>query len=267
MAGAFEKDPLDREDVGEKPADRVRWAQDLMNGHPTASKLVGYRPTYKGAVDGLVGTATLKAARDMKYAVGYPADQLHATFGQALYDLLTGRRPQTAAMKARAIARKPLAAPKWSYPLAVRGQLIGFPYQGTHRLGNWQSDRGFDLGTPWGTRILAPRAGRIGDRWGDLGKGGTLYGKRIYVATTSGQEFYLAHCSTLIARPGQWVVAGQVIAYSNFPGIPHLHVTCKIGSPYTEILGPVHGYQQRFLASVSSADPESHEHFDYGEDE
>ena len=54
-----------------------------------------------------------------------------------------------------------------------------------------------------------------------------------------GLQYYLAHCDDLIARPGQRVVAGQVIARSNFPGTPHLHVTCNIGDPYVNILGSV----------------------------
>lgn len=261
----YERDPIDREDYGERASRRVKDAQYLLAGNsPVASKLTGHRKTYNGKLDGITGPATLAAARAMKYALGYPMKECHATFGQQLYDLLMGKRRQTLTMKARARARIPKPVPTWSYPIeGGPRKIIGFPYQGTHRRGNWQSDRGYDLACPLGTYLLAPKSGRIGSRWGDMGKGGVLFGKRIYVEVGNGQQFYLAHASTLIARPGQRVVAGQRIAISNFPAIPHLHVTTNMGDPAREILG--WGRVLRRLAGLLP-NPESHGDIDYGED-
>ena len=216
--------------------------------------------TYTGRLDGIPGPRTLKAAGDMKWRIGYAAGNCHPTFGQDLYRYLLPKRNRlakfrSAVMVARAKARIPRPVRTWSYPAAIRGRVIGYPYQGTHRRGNWQSDRGFDIALPPGTAILSPWPGVIGSKWGDLGKGGVLYGKRIYVIRADGNQMYLAHNATLIARPGQRVAAGDIIAKSNFPGIPHLHATVMRGDPYREILG--YGRPRALFSRFTSGEPDT----------
>src|SRR4051794_28244529 len=46
-------------------------------------------------------------------------------------------------------------------PLARLGKLIGFPHQGTHTLGNWQSDNAVDISVPVGTPMLSLSDGTV----------------------------------------------------------------------------------------------------------
>lgn len=202
----------------------------------------GFR-TYFGKIDHDAGPKTMDAAVEMKEALGYPDAEQHRSFGQQAYSYLVpwaSGAARTLPLAYRRRMHKPSPpVPKivFSYPLPFRAPLIGFPFVGTHTRGNWQSDRGYDLACPVGTKVRAIRDGVIGPKWGDFGGSGVLQGKRIYVLAGNGQEFYYAHCRSLLKSPGQHVKAGDVIALSNYPGPSHLHITCRYGNPAHEILG------------------------------
>lgn len=121
------------------------------------------------------------------------------------------------------------------YPLAKRGKLIGFPFQGTHTLGNWQSDRAIDIAVPVGTPVLATSDGKIEKTGGHAGSSGRFAGFNITVRGHKGDGYFFTHLSKVKVRPGQRVRRGQVIGYSGAAnGVAHLHFGREHGSlrPY-----------------------------------
>jgi murein DD-endopeptidase MepM/ murein hydrolase activator NlpD len=116
----------------------------------------------------------------------------------------------------------------------VNGKLIGFPYQGTHTLGNWESDNAVDIATPVGTPIRAVADGVIGPQFGSLGSNNPrMAGLRVHVISR-GNEFYYAHLSKFAPgiRPGTRVRRGQIIGYSGEAnGVAHLHFASRKGNP------------------------------------
>lgn len=121
------------------------------------------------------------------------------------------------------------------YPLAKVGKVIGLPYQGTHTLfGNWESDNAVDLAVPKGTPVYATEGGTIGSQIGPLAGASSdpkLLGLRLHL-DTKGNEWYYAHLSRILVKPGQRVQEGQLLGYSGEAnGVQHLHIASKKGSP------------------------------------
>jgi murein DD-endopeptidase MepM/ murein hydrolase activator NlpD len=147
--------------------------------------------------------------------------------------LLESRRQQPTTLSAPA---QPSAAPAAQTVAAQKpGKIIGTPGQGTHTLGNWESDRALDIAYPEGTPVVAPFDGVIGDRFGSLGKGGRFAGLRVHVLGQNDEAYY-AHLSRFAPgiRPGMKVRAGQTIGYSgSASGVAHLHAALRAGDPYT----------------------------------
>jgi biotin carboxyl carrier protein len=80
---------------------------------------------------------------------------------------------------------------------------------------------GIDLSAPTGTPIVAPAAGRVVKSGRDGG-----YGNVIEIDHGNGILTRYAHCSRLVARVGQRVERGQLIANVGSTGLsvgPHLH--------------------------------------------
>lgn len=131
-----------------------------------------------------------------------------------------------------------VSAPSVAKPVAPTGRvvvgkpkIIGTPYQGTHRLGNWESDNAVDIAIPVGTAIRAPYSGVIGSQIGSLGSGGRFAGLRVHLQG-AGNELYFAHLSRLNVKAGQHVKAGQIIGWSGSAnGVAHLHLGAKQGNP------------------------------------
>lgn len=123
----------------------------------------------------------------------------------------------------------------------VKGKLMGTPGQGTHTLGNWQSDNAIDLGFPVGTPLYAAFSGQIGSRFGSLGAdGGRFNGLRLYVEGDDGNEAFYSHLSKFAPglKPGTRVKKGQLIGFSGTAnGVPHLHLGLKRGDPRALIEG------------------------------
>jgi len=125
------------------------------------------------------------------------------------------------------------------YPLAAHGDLIGMPYRGTHTLyGNWESDNAVDVKVPTGTPVLAVADGTIGSQIGPIDSSDPhLQGMRLHLET-AGDEFYYAHLSQILVRPGDHVARGQVIGYSGSAnGVEHLHFAEKTGNPVALVSG------------------------------
>jgi murein DD-endopeptidase MepM/ murein hydrolase activator NlpD len=120
---------------------------------------------------------------------------------------------------------------KVGYPLAKRGTLIGVPYQGTHTLGNWQSDNAVDLGVPRGTKVLAVDDGTIVKTVDRPDGAGRFSGSQVTLNTATNAFFY-THLSQLGAQTGQQVHKGDVIGLSGEAnGVAHLHFGAKNGDP------------------------------------
>lgn len=116
--------------------------------------------------------------------------------------------------------------------VGANGKVIGVPGQGTHTLGNWQSDNAIDIAVPAGTPIYAREDGVIGSRIGALdSKNPRMAGLRVYV-NSKGNQFYYAHLSRLAVKAGQKVKKGQLIGYSGAAnGVEHLHFAARNGDP------------------------------------
>lgn len=121
------------------------------------------------------------------------------------------------------------------YPFATRGQrLIGRPYQGTHTLGNWQSDNAVDLGTAIGTPVCAIAAGTIGRiKQHDPNPRSRYAGVSVYL-DVGGRQWWYTHLTRVAPGivQGARVSAGQIIGYSGAAnGVPHLHLGVNNGNP------------------------------------
>jgi murein DD-endopeptidase MepM/ murein hydrolase activator NlpD len=151
----------------------------------------------------------------------------------------------------------PAAPGSLVYPLGQTGQLIGFPYQGTHLLyGNWESDNAVDISAPIGTPVYAVAAGTIGSQIGSLGSGDPrLQGERLHLVTAT-DEFYYAHLSVIVVRAGQTVQAGQLLGYSGAAnGVAHLHFAERdtADAERTGTAGGTHWYD--YIAAAGSSSP------------
>lgn len=86
---------------------------------------------------------------------------------------------------------------------------------------------GVDIGAGWGSPIVAAGDGRIiGAGWG----GG--YGREVEIAHGSGVTSIYGHMSEIVAQPGNFVRAGQLIGYVGSSGLstgPHLHFEVRQG--------------------------------------
>jgi murein DD-endopeptidase MepM/ murein hydrolase activator NlpD len=85
--------------------------------------------------------------------------------------------------------------------------------------------QGIDLLAPRGTRLVAVEGGRVGPRWGH--DGGNA-GIRLWLHGDSGAHYFYAHNQRNLARPGQRVHRGEVLAEvgttgNAVGGPPHLH--------------------------------------------
>src|SRR5262245_56225909 len=135
---------------------------------------------------------------------------------------------QTAVQQALAMARAFRGTPV-NAPLG-----LGYPYQGTHTLGNWESDRAVDVSVPVGSPVYAVGAGTIGSQFGPLDSSNPrMAGLRLHLNTPE-DAYYYAHLSSFAPgiKPGLQVQAGDVLGYSGeAAGVPHLHFGEERGLP------------------------------------
>lgn len=102
---------------------------------------------------------------------------------------------------------------------------------GTRPLGNWQSDRAWDLMAPAGTPVYAPANSVIvKTRFADNGK--TVWGYQVTLAG-SGDTFFLTHLGRLAkgVKAGGRVKRGQLIGWLGQPPYfaSHLHIGIERG--------------------------------------
>lgn len=123
---------------------------------------------------------------------------------------------------------------KGGYPLGAQGPVIGRPGQGTHSLGNWESDNAIDISVPDGTPVIATQDGTIGKVYArTLDPSSQFAGYQVHLGAGNNEWFY-THLSRLAKGigAGTKVKKGQVIGYSGSAnGAPHLHLGVKNGNP------------------------------------
>jgi murein DD-endopeptidase MepM/ murein hydrolase activator NlpD len=105
---------------------------------------------------------------------------------------------------------------------------------------------GLDIGAGWGSPIVAAADGQVvGAGWG----GG--YGREVQIAHGGGLSSIYGHMSAVVAQPGSYVRAGQLIGYVGSSGLstgPHLHFEVRQGGQ------PVNPLAVR-LVSTPAVDP------------
>jgi len=94
---------------------------------------------------------------------------------------------------------------------------------------------GVDIGAGWGSPIIAAGDGQVvGAGWA----GG--YGRQVRIAHAGGLLSSYSHMSEIVAAPGSFVRAGQLIGYVGSSGLstgPHLHYEVKLGGTPVNPLG------------------------------
>jgi murein DD-endopeptidase MepM/ murein hydrolase activator NlpD len=137
----------------------------------------------------------------------------------------------TGGTAAPAVTGPPPRAGTGGYPLARHGPIIGVPHQGTHTLGNWQSDNAVDIRVPIGTPVEAVTGGRvIKVRYGGP-PSSQFGGYQITIQGPNGGLFY-THLSKAGVRPGQKIKPGSILGLSGAAnGVPHLHFGVQNGDP------------------------------------
>ena len=128
----------------------------------------------------------------------------------------------------------PIKVGGYDFPTAQQGKIIGTPFSGTHTLGNWQSDRAWDIAVPVGTPIYAVEGGVIGSRFGALNSSSPrMAGLRLNLQSPD-NAFYYAHMSRFAPgiAPGVRVQPGQLLGFSGSAnGVAHLHFAAERGNP------------------------------------
>lgn len=125
---------------------------------------------------------------------------------------------------------------RFLYPLGKRGTVIGRPYAGTHRLGNWQSDRAVDIAVPVGTPVYAVESGTISKVVHHPQDGGRFAGDQVTL--TGRDSFFYTHLSSFVVKAGQKIKRGALIGYSGAAnGVAHLHIGQMLGNPLNSFAG------------------------------
>ncbi len=115
-------------------------------------------------------------------------------------------------------------------PKPRRNKAFRWPLQGRYVRGfntsNWKKPhKGIDIAAPHGTNIRSAQQGVVLFS-GTMG----TYGKMVVVDHGDGFSSLYAHCSKLVARKGQKVRAGQILAREGSTGRstgPHLHMELR----------------------------------------
>lgn len=221
---------------GDAPAIWAKRAQWWLAGKNRHRR--NFRP---GAIDGSFGPMTQRACERAKWVLGYPTDRIAPSYGQTLHSyMIPLDDPRAAKLPLSYQARKRLRRLRknpyreelfvdkrpWPFLDRETGRLIGCPYQGTHTLGNWESDNAVDLLVPVGTPVVAIWDGQIGTRIGSLDTSNPrLLGLRLHLVNDHGRDSYYAHLSSLRVNANQRVRKGDILGLSGSAnGVPHLHI-------------------------------------------
>ena len=152
--------------------------------------------------------------------------QSEDTEGKGGLDIQVGEASVLAAPEGATFA--PLIVTEKAYPLLKTGKITSsFGYRQDPIRGGNSFHTGIDIGASKGTPLYAPYDGTVlKAKWNDS------YGNYIVVACQDGLELWFAHCSALLAKAGDTVRAGDVIARVGSTGDstgPHVHFMARRG--------------------------------------
>jgi len=203
--------------VGAAEDARIKQSEEFRIKHPHAADIAR---VYDVALGRAPNNDELKQAESLYR--GTLAEGRSAADASAALDATLAATPE-------GLAHRP---PGPAYPLGVHGMLNGRPRQGTHNLGNWQSDNAIDINIPVGTPVYAIEDGVIGPRVGPLANTASRFAGNRLTLESSGNAFYYAHLDSLTVQAGQQVKKGELIGYSGSAnGCPHLHLGVREGDP------------------------------------
>lgn len=116
-------------------------------------------------------------------------------------------------------------------PVVGKFTTIGGPGQGTHTLGNWQSDNAIDIAIPVGAPMVALQDGVVVKVRNHPQDGGRFAGDQITIRGANGNEYFYAHGKASV-RPGQKIRRGQKLGTTGSAnGVAHLHFGQMRGDP------------------------------------
>ena len=104
--------------------------------------------------------------------------------------------------------------------------VISSRYGSSESVRNFRAHGGLDIAAPTGTKIKAVASGTV-TKSGVQGG----YGNLVSINHGNGVETYYGHCSKLLVKQGQSVVAGDIIALVGSTGHstgPHLHLEIRV---------------------------------------
>ncbi|MBE6718964.1 MAG: hypothetical protein E7574_06900 [Ruminococcaceae bacterium] len=116
----------------------------------------------------------------------------------------------------------------WPLPQSQNKITSKFGHRTYQIYGKWVSGyhRGIDIGVPTGTQVMACASGTV-----ETAGWNNSYGYYVVVSHGSGYTTLYAHNSRLVAKKGQKVKKGDLLAYSGSTGNssgPHLHLEISI---------------------------------------
>lgn len=146
--------------------------------------------------------------------------------------IYAGQRLTLPLAEEAACLRPGSAAVRLEPVLASRGPTAWlWPTEGTISSRFGQRERGWhyglDIAADAGSLVLASAGGQVSE----AGWKNDAYGYTVMLDHGNGQETLYAHCSQLLAEPGQWVTAGQTLALVGSTGNstgPHLHFELRL---------------------------------------
>lgn len=116
-------------------------------------------------------------------------------------------------------------------PVGRDARVIGVPHQGTHTLGDWQSDNAVDISVPVGTPMVALQDGVVVKVRHHPQNGGRFAGDQITVRGANGNEYFYAH-GVASVKAGQKIRRGQKLGTTGSAnGVAHLHFGQERGDP------------------------------------
>lgn len=156
--------------------------------------------------------------------------------GLSILEVLSGATgnpldPRGGTMQTGAGQHAAAGATGGGFKVTQSGKVIQGPREGTHRLGNWQSDNAIDIDVPRGTPVFATEDAEVSKVTLRPDGGGRFAGSAVTLNGRSNNFFY-THLSAVTVKRGDRVNGGQQIGSSGTAnGVPHLHFAVQRGNP------------------------------------